>query len=158
MANLTLAQWHRKLSRWARRAPKSLKQELEGATRLVKRTSQRKHLSGPRMPVGVTSLKLPTIDSKGSLRNSLRTRVQVRGSEISAQVEARHGLAHILHEGGTVTAPARNPFVFAIGGRMVVTRRVRMPARRFLAAARESKRRAILKGLSKRMVRSYEQS
>ena len=145
----------RKFKKFAAELPRAAAAEMKSATRLVKRQAQQRHLSGPRMAVGMGSQANPTIDSKGSLRNSLRTHVRRRGGTIVAQVEARHGLANILHNGGTQVAKRGKTFVFEVLGRRVVTDRVRMPARPFLRAAHRKKRREIAKGMLAAMKRRY---
>ena len=110
------------------------------------------------MPVGQSDTNNPTIDSKGPLRNSLRVRVKVSGRKVNAQIESRHGLASVHHEGRVETAKAGKPFVFEIDGRTVVTDRVKMPKRPFLQAPLDAEQQAILDMLKDAMVRGYVQS
>ena len=144
----------RKFRRFAKRMPEQARAEMKDATEAVKKQAQVHNLSGPRMPVGVTGPN-PTIASRGPLRNSLRTSIKMRRGSIVASVEARHSLARIHHEGGTVRAGSGKKFVFEVDGRTVVTDEVTIPPRPFLKAAHNRKRGAILKGMLRRMSRTY---
>jgi len=109
------------------------------------------------MPMGVTSQTKPTIDSKGSLRNSIRTAVKVQGSNVKAEIFSTHGLAKILHEGARITSH-RDPFVFDVRGETVATYQIDIPGRPFIAAAVRNNGKKITKQLMRDMMASYKRA
>lgn len=154
MGRFTLAQYERKIQRWAKRMPQDAKKAMETVAKDNAKEARQRHLSGPRMPVGQTSDKFPTIASGGSLRSSVVHRVRLTpGKDIKAQIMARHPLAQIHHEGAVLTATGDKPFVFTLPGsdRRIVTRTVRIPARPFLLAPVERNRKRTLTRLLKAM-------
>ncbi len=106
------------------------------------------------MAVGQGSQTNPTIDSKGRLRNALRTRVKVGGSKVGASIIADHPLANILFRGGVQVA-RDSPFVFEVDGRTVVTDQIRFPERPVLKAALEGKKAEVLDSVKKHVVEGY---
>lgn len=156
VGTLSLDALQRKMDRWARRQERDARAALKRSGEVVKKQAQEKHLSGPKMPVGQSDTKDPRIDSKGPLRNSLRVKVTAKSGKVNAEVQARHGLARIHHDGGTEYARGGKKFVFEIQGRTVVTDRVKMPKRPFLAAALTAKQKDVTQILSEAMIKGYE--
>lgn len=155
---LTWPQFAAKMAGWGRRLTPDQHSELTDLATEVKQRTATQHLSGPQMPVGVGSQTHPTLDSKGAMRNMLRTRVGVNSGKILAEVISAHGLSRIHHEGGVIAAPRGRPMRFQVGGRWRTAKRVVMPARPFLGAALRALRETIVKRLGRRQIDSYQRS
>jgi len=151
MGRYTAVQYERKLQRWAKKSPEAAKEALEKGTALVAREAKQKHLSGPRMPVGIGSESKPTINSRGALRSGITTKVKLDSKKnVQASIISKHPLSRIHHDGALLTA--REQFVFTLPGRQdeVITRQVRMPARPFLRAPVQKNRPKILQMIAKK--------
>ena len=159
MATMSMDQFEAKLKRWAKNNPADVKNALKAGAEVVRGQSIRKHLSGPKMPVGRGSAKNATLARRsGDLAGSLNTKASVSGAKISAQVSTNLKYARIHEKGGTIRPVRAKALKFQVGGRWVTKQSVTIPARPFLEPALEEKRNDIINLIGTRMVRGYNRS
>ena len=131
-----------KMDKWATKTNEKVASGLEKSIKLIVRDAKQKHMTGPRMPVGVGSITNPTIDSKGRMRSMISGKVKKIGLKgITAEVRSSNPLSRILHDGGTVFAK-KNPFVFKLPNqdRTIATEQIKFPKRPFLNAPVKKRR------------------
>lgn len=159
MARLTAEKFNKKLTRLAKKAPAAAVKGLKEGTRIILQDSKRKHMSGPRMPVGVGSMVNPTIDSKGRMRSQLKSTVKRRPGkkEVYANVRSTNGLSKILHDGGTLHRGGKG-FVFQLPGqtKWIRTDRIEFPKRPFLKVSVEKKRKKVIEIIKKVWIKEYK--
>lgn len=123
----------KKLQRWAKDMPNEAKEALERAGYMVRRVVINEHLSGPKMPRGVGSLREATLQPRtGTLRRSIRVRTRKAGSKVQVFIgtDVRYALVH--EQGGA-----------------------HHPKRPFLAPSVNKKRSAVVDFLMRQMMESY---
>ena len=138
MATLTMEQFQKKLKRFGKDHPDLLKVALRRGAETVRLEAVRKHLSGPKMPVGKGSTKNATLARRsGDLAGSLNTKVVANKKRQSAKVSTNLIYARI-HEKGDKTKG--------------------MPKRPYLSSSLQAKRKDIVDDLLKAMIRGYKKA
>lgn len=148
MANRsTMPQFQRKVERFYRTMPQRIYIGLEKATVVVKQEVERR-LSG---------ITLHT--RSGDLLSAL-------GTEVKKQQGKQHGYVYIhnrqkykalTHEEGKTITPRRKPYlVFSIGGKVIKTKSVTIPARPFMKPAARAKRKRVAQIILKEIVRPFK--
>lgn len=133
---MTMEQFQKKIKRWAKDEPKTLRAALRTATEIVRRETVQNHLSGPKMKRGVGSEKHATLARhSGDLAGSISTKVSVTKDKQIGQIGTNMKYAH-RHEAGTFG----------------------MPKRPFLHPSLEAKREKILQVILDKMMEAYKKS
>ena len=133
-----MKQFERKLKRWQRRFPNTLKKVLARGGEKIIGVVQREHLSGPYMGKGRTSETRATLAVRsGRLKNAVNRKVRVKSGDISLKVGTNVVYAGV-HEWGY---KLRN-----------------IPKRAFLWPSVQKKRPEIMDDIAEGMVDSYEKA
>jgi hypothetical protein len=132
MAEMSMEEFRDKLERWSTKFPEAAQKYLKRSAEVVREETVIKHLSGPRMPRGATSLKNATLGRvSGDLANSITTSVKRRGGGYIAEI-------------GNLRMPLKYAYQWE-----------KQRGRPFLLPSIEAKRGDIIKMLTKAIKESY---
>ncbi len=134
----TPEEFQKKLQRWAKKAPKEIKDAMDRAGLIVQREVQEKHLSGPKMARGVGSMTRATLGTASKqwfLRRSINVRSRLSGSRVSLKIGTNVGYGRKHEEG--------------LEG---------MPKRPFLAPSIKKKKNEVMEEIAKGFMKAYKKA
>lgn len=158
MATYTPEQFQKKLQKFAKTQPKAVLKGMMTAANIVRNQAVKKHLSGPKMPVGKGSSTRGTLQPRsGNLRNRMSIGATVSGKKLKATISNNMEYAAIHEYGGTINHPGGTPY-FISGGELVFVRKnspraaflpktqphtIKIPERSFARSSLKEKRKEI---------------